>query len=116
MDASSLIRAFYTWYLEIVKSDTMLAYREEYRGILLKYITVDFCDLLPSIKETTNADPFLCIQDMFTDWVHNIHVFAESTTKFRVEFTYATNIKHIIYVIVTTNTDGELFIDDVMLQ
>lgn len=96
MDRIQLIKTFYIWYLKNIKEDPGLPFREQYRGIFLKYITENFYNNLTHIteNENDNADPFLCAQDYFLDWSYNIGIVEENTNIYVLTFHYGTNMTH----------------------
>jgi hypothetical protein len=100
MDKVTLIRTFYTWYLKNIKEDNRLPFRSQYRGVFLKYISEGFYNNIVHITENEgdNADPFLCAQDYFLDWSHNIGIEEESPISFLLTFHYGTDMTHMIRI------------------
>jgi hypothetical protein len=107
MDGRYLLVKFYSWYIRGALIDGLFYQQPVNKNSFLGQLTNNLYQRLAQIQEDTNADPLVCSQDIYSEWVNKIEIKQLDEMTYIVSFGPPPPIKHMVRV-VTTVEDGRL--------
>lgn len=114
MNPRILLVNFYKWYLRNLRQNSMFFDTQTFKNMLPTYFTPACAIKVQTTRESYNADPIICAQDVFFDWIDDVGIKELEKNVFIMAFGPKNKPKH--QTKVTIMDDGnQIKINDIEL-